>query len=258
MGTAPFTYSYEWHRCDANGANCQDVGANSSTFALGHADAGMRLNVTVTATNPTGNGSADSALTGLIAATPPQNTAAPTVSGTERGGETLTVHTADAVHLAYQWYRCDGDALNCAPIAGALTSSSILSHDDVGHRLRARVTAVNATGNASGAARDTQPTGVVQAAPAQNPGLTAPAPLDTRILKTRVRKRRATFRPAATGGTAPLRLECKIDRKAFRPCASRRTYRRLKRGRHTFRARARDATGAVDRTPATKRFRVKR
>ena len=50
---------------------------------------------------------------------------------------------------------------------------------------------------------------------------------------------------------------CKIDRKAFRPCA-RRVVLRFPLGPHVLRVKARDAAGNTDPTPAIYRFRVQR
>jgi hypothetical protein len=52
------------------------------------------------------------------------------------------------------------------------------------------------------------------------------------------------------------RFECRLDSAKFKPCGKRVEYRNLKPGRHTFRARAIDAAGNVDPSPAVVRFRV--
>ena len=51
-GTAPFTFSYQWRRCNAAGAACVDiVGATSKTYVVVAADVDSRLRVAVTASN---------------------------------------------------------------------------------------------------------------------------------------------------------------------------------------------------------------
>lgn len=48
----PSSFTYQWNRCDAAGANCTAIpGAVSQTYVPGTADAGARLTVAVTATN---------------------------------------------------------------------------------------------------------------------------------------------------------------------------------------------------------------
>ena len=48
----PTSFTYQWNHCDAAGANCAPIaGAVASTYVPGTADAGMRITVTVTATN---------------------------------------------------------------------------------------------------------------------------------------------------------------------------------------------------------------
>ena len=69
-------------------------------------------------------------------------------------------------------------------------------------------------------------------------------------------KRKATFRFGS--GEAGSRFLCKLDKKRYRPCTSPKTYKKLKRGKHVFRVKARDRAGNVDRTPMVKRFKIKR
>jgi hypothetical protein len=42
-GTGPVSYTYQWQRCDAGGANCQDIsGATGNTYVPGPATSGTR------------------------------------------------------------------------------------------------------------------------------------------------------------------------------------------------------------------------
>ena len=51
-GTPPFTYTYQWRRCNTAGASCANIaGATSSTYTLVPADVGSTIRVVVTATN---------------------------------------------------------------------------------------------------------------------------------------------------------------------------------------------------------------
>jgi hypothetical protein len=71
-GTQPFTFAYQWLRCDPNGSGCAAViGATAQTFALTIADVGRTLRVSVTARNVAGSRAATSATTAVIAAAPP-------------------------------------------------------------------------------------------------------------------------------------------------------------------------------------------
>ena len=70
-GTGPFTYAYQWKRCDLAGTSCSAIsGATSSSYLLGEDDVGGTLRVTVTATNPLDSASSTSEATGVVAATP--------------------------------------------------------------------------------------------------------------------------------------------------------------------------------------------
>jgi len=49
---------------------------------------------------------------------------------------------------------------------------------------------------------------------------------------------------------------CKLDKKKFRACSSPKTYKNLKRGKHTFKVEAIDADGNVDKSPAKDKFTI--
>jgi hypothetical protein len=98
-----------------------------------------------------------------------------------------------------------------------------------------------------------------------NPGGgTTPAPLDVKIGKATISARRGTakFTLTATGGVAPLRLECSLVKKGakakFKRCGATASYKRLKKGSYVFSVRVRDARGLLDSTPATRRFSSRR
>jgi hypothetical protein len=85
----------------------------------------------------------------------PRNTSLPTVSGTPRQGQALTGTTGvwsgtSPVSFAFQWLRCNPANANlCAAVASATSATYVLRDDDVGRRMRFRVTASNADGSAS-------------------------------------------------------------------------------------------------------------
>jgi hypothetical protein len=63
----PSAFTYQWNHCDAAGANCAPIaGAVASTYVPGTADAGMRITVTVTATNSVSSKPVTSALTNPV------------------------------------------------------------------------------------------------------------------------------------------------------------------------------------------------
>jgi bacillolysin len=86
-------------------------------------------------------------------------------------------------------------------------------------------------------------------ATAPNTRITAGPPQTTRA-------RRATFRFAHT--EAGSTFLCSLDGRAFRSCKSPKLYKGLGRGRHTFRVKAKDRAGNVERTPATRVWRIRR
>jgi hypothetical protein len=69
--TSP-TFTYQWQRCDATGANCADIaGATAQTYTLDVPDVNSTLRVTVTATNRFGAPTAQSVVTPVVTAPPP-------------------------------------------------------------------------------------------------------------------------------------------------------------------------------------------
>jgi hypothetical protein len=83
--------------------------------------------------------------------------------------------------------------------------------------------------------------------------------VQTRITKAAInsRKRTATFKFVGSGGVKPYSFQCKLDKKKYSSCRSAKTYKHLKLGKHTFRVRAKDHAGRVDKTPAIKKFKIK-
>lgn len=66
-GQQPLTFTYQWRRCDTNGAACSDIGgATARTYVLTTADQGTTLRVRVTARNVAGTASATSAPTAVV------------------------------------------------------------------------------------------------------------------------------------------------------------------------------------------------
>lgn len=51
-------------------------------------------------------------------------------------------------------------------------------------------------------------------------------------------------------------FECKLDKRAFKPCESPKRYKKLSDGKHTFLVRASDATANLDASPAKVKFKI--
>ena len=158
-GTPPLSFAYQWRSCDAqNDADCTDIaGATAGSFQITSDEVGRRLRVRTTATNAAGAGqaaTADSSASDVVAPAPPANTAAPTVTGDTRSGQTVTADPGSwsgtpTLSYAYQWRSCDADSGDCADIAGATGQTFVLTSAEVARRVSVRVTATNAGGNAS-------------------------------------------------------------------------------------------------------------
>jgi virginiamycin B lyase len=96
----------------------------------------------------------------------PANEAVPTLSGQTVEDQSLSVSQGAWFHapaaFGYQWQICDESGAGCADIAGQNEASHALTASDVGHTLRAVVTASNLGGVATAVSNASA---VVQAAP---------------------------------------------------------------------------------------------
>ncbi len=150
----PTGYAYQWQDCDPTGAGCTAIaGATAAAYALGAGDAGDTVRVVVTASDPGGAASAESAPTAVVLPPAPTATTAPAITGTATDLQTLTATpgawTFDPSAYAYQWQDCDDSGATCANIGGATQDAYTLGYGDVGETIRVIVTATDAGGSAS-------------------------------------------------------------------------------------------------------------
>jgi Ig domain of plant-specific actin-binding protein len=149
---SPTTFAYQWQRCASDGTGCGEInGATSKTYSPTTGDVGHALRVSVTAGNSDGKASASSGATEPVnSANGPSNNVRPSVSGTAQVGETLTVSNGSwstaPSSFTRQWQRCDSDGTSCLNISGATGQTYGIRTGDIGHRLRALVTAHTSNG----------------------------------------------------------------------------------------------------------------
>jgi len=86
------------------------------------------------------------------------------------------------------------------------------------------------------------------------PDTTPPDTTITKYPKAKTRKKQATFEFTST---EPGSFECSLDGAPFASCTSPDTLK-VKKGKHSFAVRAKDAVGNVDPTPATFNWKVKK
>ena len=221
-GTNPITYTYQWRRCDTNGASCVDVsGAQAMTYDLVSADAGHKIRALVTATNSGGSGQSTSNATNTVAVTAPGNTTAPAVTGTPTVGQTLTT-TAGAwigqgpITYTYQWERCDSSGNNCVSIASATKTTYVLVSADSAHDVRATVLAKNSAGSTAAHSNTVGPVGGGTTTPPPPPGTTKLPNGETSIQASsvpdtdRLTISSVKFTPSVITGRAPVTVTFKV------------------------------------------------
>ena len=178
-GLTGVSYSYQWL---AGGSDID--GATGSSHTLTASEQGKTIQVSVSFTDDADNAETlTSAATVAVAAAAQTNspaTGAPTISGTPQVEETLTAGTSaiadedglDGVSYGYQWMVNDGTA--DTDIEDATESTYTPSVNDVGKRIKVRVSFTDDVGNAE--SLTSVATDAVAAAPAtsNNPATGAP------------------------------------------------------------------------------------
>jgi hypothetical protein len=182
----PFSFEYEWQRCNNGGADCIPLGVKGPRYTVTANDIGYRIRTWVSVTGqdcpewtynpppphrtcvPVTVG-VPSELTPVVAANPafrPQSTAPPTIAGEAEERSTLTAEDGgwtgpQPITTARQWERCDTGGNACVPLPGATAPAYTVTRDDVQHTLRVVVIASNARGSTGPVASAV--TGVVRA-----------------------------------------------------------------------------------------------
>jgi hypothetical protein len=152
---SPSSFTYQWQRCATDGTSCGDItGATKQTYSVVHGDVTHTLRVVVTAANADGKATASSDPTDVVSSTNgPSNTVRPSVSGTAKVGEELTVSngtwSTTPSSFGRQWQRCDSDGTHCLNVAGANGQTYGVRSSDIDHRMRALVTAHTSNGGAA-------------------------------------------------------------------------------------------------------------
>ena len=152
---SPTSFAYQWQRCASDGTACGDInGATDKTYTPTSGDVSHTLRVVVTATNADGKASASSEPSAIVdSKNGPNNTVKPTVTGTAVVGEQLRVSNGSwsptPTSFSRQWQRCNADGSACLSISGATGATYGVRSADVGHRLRALVTARASGGTAT-------------------------------------------------------------------------------------------------------------
>ena len=158
---APTGYSYQWQRCSASGTACVNIpGATTQAYMTTSADVGGTLRSTVSAQNTNGaSGYVASVLSTAVLPLLPRVTKAPQISGLARIGRRLSglrgSWSGPPTSYSYEWLRCNPHGRSCRRITRATHATYRLTQLDARHRLRLRVTAVNAAGSRTATTRAT-------------------------------------------------------------------------------------------------------
>lgn len=176
-GVQPMSFSYMWELCSGEPTVCMPVGEPASaSFVVPAEDVAETsepsrlLRVKVTASNTYGEATSISEEHEALAAPASFSTAGPVLEGEAEEGQTLTIGHyaiagAPAPSVTYEWQRCDEAGEVCEAIAGASAASYEVGSEDVGHTIRAVVTASNSEYKGGGEASEATPASAIVVAP---------------------------------------------------------------------------------------------
>ena len=138
---------FQWFGCDANGINCAAIpGVSAQNYLLSDADVGTRLCVKVTGTNASGSTTLGcSGVTNTIFPQQATNLTPPTLAGQAFIGDSLVAGVGTwkypGTTYSRQWEQCAADGSSCSAISGQTGPAYTARADDLGDRIRARITA---------------------------------------------------------------------------------------------------------------------
>jgi hypothetical protein len=148
-GVGSVLFSFRWYRCNDLGGHCALITtATSSTYTATPKDVSDTIGLSLTASDSTGK--TTTVYASLVGPIAPSNapltaTTAPTVSGTERVGGTLTADygqwSVPPSSYGVAWLRCNLNGRACTAIAKATGASYQPVAADAGHTLVADVSA---------------------------------------------------------------------------------------------------------------------
>ena len=144
------TFTYQWQRSTDNSTWSSITSATASTYVLTSDDSSNYIRVQVYLTGASGaDGVAYSVSTAKVGA--PYNTVAPAITGTLRVGNVQTVSTgtwSGSPTYTYQW-QTSSDGIAWANVGSATNSTYTVTYTVANLRLRAVVSATNATDTAT-------------------------------------------------------------------------------------------------------------
>ena len=179
-GTPTPTYTYQWQQYTVDSIYINISGATGFRYQATTSDLGTALACIVTATNTAGSISVRTALTATITQVVPSNTVAPTISGSARVGQTLTVNVGTwtgtpTPTFTYRWYN------SSIYVTIGTSSTYTVASSDLGYTIYCFVTANNGTLNVGQSSAETS---VVTSASSNSAPVNTALPTITGTLKS--------------------------------------------------------------------------
>ena len=166
--------------------------------------------------------------------------------GINGGATTPIANTSDSE--LYPAYSPDGTKIAYVSSDGG-GSAVVIADADGSNLAPLAIGGVNGFGSLEWAPAVAEP-------PAEAGDTSPPDTTITKAPKKKSKKKRATLEFGGTDARAIAGFECSLDGEVFTPCSSPLTVK-VKKGKHEFEVRARDAAGQVDSSPASASWKVK-
>lgn len=183
---ATLGFTFQWYRCNDAGAACEPIpGAGQRNYTLTDADVGSKL--CATATGRAAGGATTSGCgtrTNIVLAPNPVQTAPTTLTGKAYVGDTLASGVGawkyPGTRYERQWERCNAEGGSCETIQGAKGATYKIGPDDLGDRLRVRISVDSNAANQFPAPVEVfSPLSAVVTNPPAPPATPAPTPAAT-------------------------------------------------------------------------------
>lgn len=150
--------SYAWGITHADGYIYFNHYTSSGYIGKASTDLSYLNKTWVSNTSTQGLAIADAGAPAVLSS--PSNSSAPSISGNVAYGQTLTAAngtwTSSPTSYTYQWSRASSSGGSYSNIAGATSSTYVLTSSDIGNYLKVSVTATNAAGSASASSSASQ------------------------------------------------------------------------------------------------------
>ena len=126
----PTSFTYQWQRCDSDGADCRNISATGRTYSPRNADVGHRMRALVTAHIGSERATTASSASAIVAANTSTTVVTTTVSTTVRGNQPPSIRFISLKHVGarvFARFRVCDDGLGTITVIERDVKSKVIS-----------------------------------------------------------------------------------------------------------------------------------